>query len=65
MDQLCGPNYREEEVGALEKDVNRERQRGQRKNESRQKSGSKGTNVTGQRGVSGRLREQAISSVDE
>lgn len=27
MDQLCRPNYREEEVGALQKDVNRERRR--------------------------------------
>lgn len=40
MDQLCGPNYREEEVGALGEDAHRDRQRGRGKSESRWRSGS-------------------------
>lgn len=48
--------YGEQEVGASGEDVNRERHRGQGKNKSRWRSGSKGTNVTGgewHRGPSG------------
>lgn len=67
MDQLCRPNYREEQVGALGKDINRERQRGHGKNESRWRSGSRGTNETGRvaGGSEWPIREQAISGVDE
>lgn len=64
MDQLCGPNYREEEVAALGEDINRDNQRGQGKNESRWRSGSQGTNVTEgewQRGSKWPIRERAIS----
>lgn len=45
MDQLCRPNYREKEVGALGEDVNKDRQRGWRENKSRWRSGGKDTNV--------------------
>lgn len=48
------------EVGALGEDVNRERQRGQRENESRWRSGGEGTNVTAE-GSEWPIREQAIS----
>lgn len=68
MDQLCGPNYREKEVGALGEDVNRGRQRGQRKNKIKMEEWKlrhkcdKGRVAEGSKWP---IREQAISSTDE
>lgn len=67
MDQLCGPNYRREEVGALGENVNKEGGGGG-VDESRWRSGRKGTNVTGGRVARGGkwpIRKQAISLADE